>query len=169
MQTKFLYLCTRSYFRCTHKQDGCKALKQVQRIKGEEIMYQTTYLIHHTCKETLRARPLVVEYSDLIDPNLISFQTSMTSEQDHQHCNHSSKIPLIISSVKREECVSEDASHEAKSTLEDPWNDITGLDTFPVWTPYQDEVESASLDGLHMEVNQLCDIQNFHYFDDHMY
>lgn len=165
MQTKFLFLCTRCYFRCTHKQDGCKALKQVQRIKGDEIMYQTTYLSHHTCKETLRARPLVVEYSDPIDPNLISFKTSITPEQD-QHCKHSSKKPLIISSVKREECLSEDAS---KSTLEDPWNDITGLDTLPVWTPYQDEVESASLDGLHMKVNQFCGIQNFHYFDDHMY
>ncbi|XP_047944261.1 WRKY DNA-binding transcription factor 70-like [Salvia hispanica] len=160
----------RSYFRCTHKQDGCKALKQVQRIKGDEIMYHTTYLIHHTCNETLRARPLIVD-SDPIDANLISFQTNITLEQD-QHCNHSSKKPLIVSSVKREQCVSEDTSHEAKSTLEDPWNEITGLDTLgykPVWTPYQDEVESASLDGLHMEVNQLCGIQNFHYFDDHMY
>ncbi|KAL1559365.1 WRKY transcription factor [Salvia divinorum] len=160
----------RSYFRCTHKQDGCKALKQVQRIKGDEIIYQTTYFIHHTCKETLRARPLVMD-SDPIDQNLISFQTSTTSEQD-QHCNHSSKKPLSISSVKSEECVSEDASHEANSTLEDPWNDITGLDTLgykPVWTPFQDEVESASLHGVHMKFDQLCDIQNFHYFDDHMY
>ncbi|XP_057778452.1 WRKY DNA-binding transcription factor 70 isoform X2 [Salvia miltiorrhiza] len=147
----------RSYFRCTHKQEGCKALKQVQRIKGDEIMYQTTYLNHHSCKETLRPPPLLVN-SDPIDPNLISFQTP---KQDQ--IQSSKKL-----TVKCEECVSEGASNEAKSTLEDPWHDITGLDPLgykPLWFPYQDEVESASLHGLDMEVNQLFDIQNFHYFD----
>lgn len=119
-------------------------------------MYQTTYLNHHTCKETLRAPPLVLN-SDPIDPNLISFETSIPS-----------KKPEMISSVKLEECLSEGASHETKSTLEDPWHDITGLDPLgykPVWAPYQDEVESASLHGLDMEVDQLCDIPNFNYFD----
>ncbi|XP_042017629.1 WRKY DNA-binding transcription factor 70-like isoform X1 [Salvia splendens] len=156
----------RSYFRCTHKKEGCKALKQVQRIKGDEVMYQTTYLNHHTCNETLRAPPLVLD-SDPIDPNLISFQTSNPSEQDKhgQFCINSTKKPLVVSSVKREECVSEDVSNEAKSTLEDPWHDITGLEYEPVWAPYQDEVESTTLHGLDMEVDQLCDIQNFKYFD----
>ncbi|KAL1542049.1 WRKY transcription factor [Salvia divinorum] len=153
----------RSYFRCTYKKEGCKALKQVQRINGDEVMYQTTYLNHHTCNETLRAPPLVVD-SNPIDPHLISFQTSNPSEQDNhgQYGNNSTKKPLVVSSVKLEECVSEDASNEAKSTLEVPWHDITGLD-YDVWAPYQGEVESASLHGLDMEVDQLSDIQNFHY------
>lgn len=154
--------CTRSYFRCTHKQEGCKALKQVQRVKeGDQTLYQTTYFNHHTCQDTLRARPLLVE-SDPVDPTLISFQTSLPPRQDKEDQR------MITSSIKHEDSVSEDVSHEAKSTLEDPWNEITGLEPLgykPVWAPYQDEVESTSLHGLDMEVDQLTDIQNFHYFD----
>lgn len=154
----------RCYFRCTHKSDGCKALKQVQRVKGDQILYQITYFNHHTCKETLRASPLVVD-SDPDDPNLISFRTSIPSKQDEDHQSNDSSKPLIISSVKQEDSLSEDASHESKSTLEDPWHDITGLDPLgykPVWAPYQEEVESA-LHGLDMEVDQLSDIENFNY------
>lgn len=160
----------RCYFRCTHKHDGCKALKQVQRVQGEDQveLYQTTYFNHHTCKETLRAPPLMLD-SEPLDPNLISFQTlknDQDDEDDHT-CKKNSSKPLILSSVKQEDSMSDAASHEAKSTLEDPWHDITGLEPLgykPYWAPYQDEVES-SLHGLDMEVNQLSDMVNFHYFD----
>lgn len=93
---------------------------------------------------------------------------------------------MIISSVKQESKEDtqsdEDLSHDSKSTLEDPWQDIIGLEPLgykPVWAPnpilssYQEEVasrfhscESTSLHGLDMEVNQLSDIDNFHYFDE---
>lgn len=107
--------------------------------------------------------------SEPLDPNLISFQTlknDQDDEDDHT-CKKNSSKPLILSSVKQEDSMSDAASHEAKSTLEDPWHDITGLEPLgykPFWAPYQDEVES-SLHGLDMEVNQLSDMVNFHYFD----
>lgn len=165
----FLWRCTRCYFRCTHKQDGCKALKQVQRVqKGDQVLYQITYFNHHSCKDTPRAPPLMLP-SEPLDPNLISFQTLKNQDEEDDHaCNKSSSRPLVLSSVKQEDSMSDGASHEAGSTLEDPWQDITGLEPLGykplIWAPYQDEVES-SLHGLDMEVNQLSDILNFHYFD----
>lgn len=41
----------RNYYRCTHKNDqGCHAMKQVQRIQDNPPLYRTTYYGHHTCK-----------------------------------------------------------------------------------------------------------------------
>ncbi|KAG8381002.1 hypothetical protein BUALT_Bualt06G0075500 [Buddleja alternifolia] len=161
----------RCYFRCTHKYEGCKALKQVQIIKEDPIYYQTTYFNHHTCTDTLRAPHLILD-PDPVEPNLISFQSK----------------PMInnISLVKKEytdhdhRTQSEDVSDDAKSSL-NPWQEIIGLEPWgsykPQWDPkmrsYQEEegsgfqsCGSTSLYGLDMEVNQLGDIDNFLYFDD---
>ncbi|RDX59658.1 putative WRKY transcription factor 70, partial [Mucuna pruriens] len=38
----------RSYYRCTYKNDqGCQAIKQVQRIQDDPPLYRTTYYGHH--------------------------------------------------------------------------------------------------------------------------
>ncbi|KAF3783929.1 putative WRKY transcription factor 70 [Nymphaea thermarum] len=43
----------RSYFRCTHKFDqGCPAIKQVQRLDHNPSLLQITYMSSHTCKPT---------------------------------------------------------------------------------------------------------------------
>ncbi|CAN6467652.1 unnamed protein product [Victoria cruziana] len=43
----------RSYFRCTHKFDqGCPAIKQVQRLDQNPALLQITYMGSHTCKPT---------------------------------------------------------------------------------------------------------------------
>ncbi|QHN96416.1 putative WRKY transcription factor [Arachis hypogaea] len=49
MNSKYL----RNYYRCSHKCDeGCPAMKQVQRIQENPPLYRTTYYGHHTCKNT---------------------------------------------------------------------------------------------------------------------
>ncbi|KAL8247864.1 hypothetical protein R6Q59_009080 [Mikania micrantha] len=53
----------RCYFRCTHKSNGCKALKQVQKLEDESNMYQITYLGHHSCP-TLSHREVVLDFED---------------------------------------------------------------------------------------------------------
>ncbi|KAL8552373.1 hypothetical protein ACS0TY_001170 [Phlomoides rotata] len=155
----------RCYYRCSHKHEGCKAIKQVQRTKGEAIIsYEITYFYQHTCTETVRAPHLVVE-SDPVQRNLISFQTSNTQSKQDQD----SPDPIKLSSFKQEDTQSEDASHEAKSSLEDTWQDYIGLDLLgymPEWVPYQQEVASRFdhyLHGLDMEVDQLSDINTFHF------
>ncbi|KAK1265389.1 WRKY transcription factor 55 [Acorus gramineus] len=40
----------RSYYRCTHKNYGCDAKKQVQRLDDDPNMYEVTYGDPHTCR-----------------------------------------------------------------------------------------------------------------------
>lgn len=71
----------RCYFRCTHKHDqGCKATKQVQRMKEDPVMYQTTYFGHHTCHDTLMRAPQII--SDPMDSFLLSFETKTSTRQN---------------------------------------------------------------------------------------
>ncbi|KAL2331323.1 hypothetical protein Fmac_018904 [Flemingia macrophylla] len=50
MNAKYL----RSYYRCTHKyNEGCPAIKHVQRIQEDPPLYRTTYYGHHNCKTSL--------------------------------------------------------------------------------------------------------------------
>ncbi|KAK4268394.1 hypothetical protein QN277_025059 [Acacia crassicarpa] len=40
----------RNYYRCTHKYDqGCEAIKHVQKIQDDPPIFRTTYFGHHTC------------------------------------------------------------------------------------------------------------------------
>ncbi|KAE8714441.1 WRKY DNA-binding protein 70 [Hibiscus syriacus] len=62
----------RSYYRCTHKKEqGCQATKQVQKIEDDPPKYETIYLGHHTCKDTLNPCHLIMDHSD--SSLLISF------------------------------------------------------------------------------------------------
>lgn len=48
----------RSYYRCTHKcEQGCPAIKKVQRIQEDPPLYRTTYCGNHICKASLITDP----------------------------------------------------------------------------------------------------------------
>ncbi|KAL4368553.1 hypothetical protein GQ457_05G023910 [Hibiscus cannabinus] len=50
----------RSYFRCTRKYgQGCRAMKQVQRMEDDPQMYETTYIGTHTCMDSFRAPQII--------------------------------------------------------------------------------------------------------------
>lgn len=54
-------LARRSYFRCTRKHDqGCKAIKQVQRMQENPDVFHTTYIGLHTCTDNLKASEIMV-------------------------------------------------------------------------------------------------------------
>ncbi|XP_031498586.1 transcription factor WRKY45-2-like isoform X2 [Nymphaea colorata] len=58
----------RSYFRCTHKFDqGCPAIKQVQRLDHNPSLLQITYMSSHTCKPT-RCSPDLAAAAAAADP-----------------------------------------------------------------------------------------------------
>ncbi|KAK6155993.1 hypothetical protein DH2020_010241 [Rehmannia glutinosa] len=165
----------RCYYRCTHKYEGCKATRQVQRSTKEEdsILYQITYFNHHTCTQT--HSHLILDSDPVNQPNLISFQTNIISPSKKDPINPMTNISSSVKQEPKEEDhaqISEDVS-EAKSTLQDPWqDDVIGLEPFgyrPVWAPMEasgfQSCESTSFHGLDMEVNQLGDIDNLHYFD----
>ncbi|EYU20128.1 hypothetical protein ABFS82_06G056400 [Erythranthe guttata] len=177
----------RCYYRCTHKYEGCKATKQVQRIKEDPLTYQTTYMSHHTCTETQRAPPHVAMLLDDSDPmesaNLISFQSK---KPDRQNFPTSVFTPSVVKQESKEntpQTTDEDLS-ESKSMIhkDTMWQNtsigVGPLEQKPAWThpimngPYVEEDQAAGsgfdrdscesstiFDGLDcLEVNQFADI-----------
>ncbi|CAL0305343.1 unnamed protein product [Lupinus luteus] len=116
----------RSYFRCSRKYDqGCQAMKQVQRIEEKPYMYHTTYIGFHTCKDTLEA-PQMVTYSDTLDSFLVNSNSDskVPNEKDTPFC---SQIDPII----KQEYPKEDTSNDLKDNL-DPtlWSDLKDLELY---------------------------------------
>ncbi|KAK7385439.1 hypothetical protein VNO78_31159 [Psophocarpus tetragonolobus] len=75
----------RSYFRCCHKYDqGCGAIKQVQRDQENPDMYQTTYIGIHTCNATPKATHSVT-HSATRDSHLLNsdHDTKVTNVQNY--------------------------------------------------------------------------------------
>nr|ADT82685.1 WRKY1 [Catharanthus roseus] len=110
----------RCYFRCTHKNEGCKATKQVQIVTKNPLMYQTTYFGQHTCNDHLLMRAphhdIIQEISsDPMDSCLLSFQTTVNNIPSSSSNNQAIK-PLpkqVIVAVTKED--SDDFSSDGKS------------------------------------------------------
>lgn len=141
----------RCYFRCTHKSKGCKATKQVQIIKQNPTLYQTTYFHHHTCKDSLALSAQVD--SDPVDNNLISFQGNIVPLKDH------SPNPIDVSSPQIE--------YFTSNTSSDPWEDIFDLYSAghkPEWGSlsgsYEEEVVSG-IQSFDMEFDRLGEMDSF--------
>ncbi|KAA8539704.1 hypothetical protein F0562_026396 [Nyssa sinensis] len=97
----------RCYFRCAHKKNqGCGAIKQVQRMKEDPNMYQTTYFGRHTCRETPAAPRMIISDSDPVESYLLSFESKKIStelvkeeskEETHSDpCNNLSSLDSIV-------------------------------------------------------------------------
>ncbi|KAE9604100.1 hypothetical protein Lal_00002295 [Lupinus albus] len=108
----------RSYFRCSRKYDqGCQAIKQVQRIEEKPFMYHTTYIGFHTCKDTLNA-PQMVTYSDTLD-------SKVPNEKDTTFC--SQIIPIIKQEYPKEDTFNNDLKDNLDPTL---WSDLKDLELY---------------------------------------
>ncbi|XP_019425193.1 PREDICTED: probable WRKY transcription factor 70 isoform X2 [Lupinus angustifolius] len=76
---------TSKYLKCTHKFDqGCSAIKQVQRIQKDPPLYRTTYYGHHTCKSTFNPDMIFEPDSSSASSILLSFNNSFSIKQEHQ-------------------------------------------------------------------------------------
>ncbi|RZB83049.1 WRKY DNA-binding transcription factor 70-like [Glycine soja] len=92
-QSKYL----RSYYRCTHKNDqGCQAIKQVQRIQDNPPLYRTTYYSHHTCKSPMNPEIIVEPFSPSASSILLSFDNNLQSKQENPFSSS------ILASTKHE-------------------------------------------------------------------
>ncbi|XP_028778885.1 probable WRKY transcription factor 70 [Neltuma alba] len=108
----------RSYMRCTRKyEQGCRAVKQVQRIQENPEMYQITYIGYHTCKDILKTPQVVTESGNwepfFADSKIIPNEVIKVHpiKQEHHH--------------PREET----PSYLTNSGLDDPilWSDLKDL------------------------------------------
>ncbi|KAK4268400.1 hypothetical protein QN277_025065 [Acacia crassicarpa] len=114
----------RNYYRCTHKHDqGCGAIKQVQKIQDDPPLFRTTYFGHHTCTNPLNPHIFLDSY-DLINSTsafILSFENnnhninnnnlSTTFEPENDNNNNKTNSFFVSSgssfpsssSVKKEE------------------------------------------------------------------
>ncbi|XP_061362374.1 WRKY DNA-binding transcription factor 70-like [Gastrolobium bilobum] len=80
MNAKYL----RSYFRCTHKNEqGCPAIKQVQRIQDYPPLYRTTYYGHHKCKSSINSEMILEPNSSSGSSIFLSFNNSLSSKEEY--------------------------------------------------------------------------------------
>ncbi|RDX62837.1 putative WRKY transcription factor 70, partial [Mucuna pruriens] len=80
MNAKYL----RSYYRCTHKYDeGCPAIKQVQRIQEDPPLYRTTYYGRHNCKSSLSPEIITEPASSSGSSIFLSFSNSFPSKEEY--------------------------------------------------------------------------------------
>ncbi|KAJ7959522.1 putative WRKY transcription factor [Quillaja saponaria] len=132
----------RSYFRCTRKFDqGCKAIKQVQRIEDIPETYQTTYIGHHTCNSMFLKTPqmLTVTDSSFSDPCWESFLVNehsnhhsikIPSEQEQPFTLSSSSNQTIKQEYSKEDQTPSDLTDNNFSSLDnnDLWSDLKGFE-----------------------------------------
>ncbi|KAL3524070.1 hypothetical protein ACH5RR_016904 [Cinchona calisaya] len=171
----------RCYFRCTHKYDqSCKANKQVQRIKEDPPLYQTTYFGHHTCQGPPMRAPQIISDSDHMTDSscLLSFEAKPPTKQGPYFPNNHSAMMISTQELKKDETQS-DASDNKSCLLQD----LVTSESSKVISPYegssahQDEVASSMQscsstplhDGLdHMEAfsTEFADLDQDLYFND---
>ncbi|XLR39003.1 hypothetical protein HN51_026165 [Arachis hypogaea] len=137
----------RSYFRCSRKyEEGCRAIKQVQKTQENPIMYQTTYTGMHTCKSTPNSNNNV--------PRLL------VNSQNHHHdskvSNEKDYYPIIspLTPTVTQEHAKEDSPSDVGDHKLDPvWSDLKDFE--PSIKPSINLVKNF---GTH-------DDDEFHHFD----
>ena len=87
----------RNYYRCTHKYDqGCPAIKQVQRIQEDPPLYRATYYGHHNCKSTFN-QEIILEPDTFSGSSMfLSFNNSIPSQE------HPFSSPVFESTKRKE-------------------------------------------------------------------
>ncbi|BAT92709.1 hypothetical protein VIGAN_07152200 [Vigna angularis var. angularis] len=106
----------RSYYRCTHKNDqGCQAIKQVQRIQDVPPLYRTTYYGHHTCKSRMNSEIVLEPLSPSASSTLLSFNSSF-------HCKQENPFPSSLLASTKHELV--EVIHDEHS----PQNQLSSLE-----------------------------------------
>ncbi|KAK1283186.1 putative WRKY transcription factor 70 [Acorus calamus] len=66
----------RSYYRCTHKYQGCHASKHVQRSDDDPSTYLVTYMGQHTCRTTTLTTNQTISNSSPTEPIILCFSSS---------------------------------------------------------------------------------------------
>ncbi|XP_027926250.1 WRKY DNA-binding transcription factor 70-like [Vigna unguiculata] len=90
----------RNYYRCTHRDQGCQATKQVQRVQEDPILYKTIYYGEHSCKSLTNPEIILDPMSPSSSSKFLSFNNSFPTPSKQDCPFLSSSFPS--SSVKRE-------------------------------------------------------------------
>ncbi|XP_071732246.1 probable WRKY transcription factor 54 [Rutidosis leptorrhynchoides] len=122
LDTKF----PRCYFRCSYKSEGCKALKQVQKMDDGSELFQITYFGFHTCQSMHKNTQMFSSTGDL-NSFLLNFEDSKIKESPsslstitNTHFTPSMKQEDDSNAQSCDHTVS--SNHDTSSTP--LWNDI---------------------------------------------
>lgn len=118
----------RCYFRCRHKSEGCKALKQVQQLEDGSEKFHVTYFGYHTCQNMQKNTQMFSDTGAL--KFYLNFKDSNISHSPSSH----STITHLLEQEDDSNAQSDD-HHLATSNDDDKqsialWKDIIGDDIF---------------------------------------
>ncbi|XP_076953646.1 putative WRKY transcription factor 70 [Bidens hawaiensis] len=130
----------RCYYRCTYKDEGCKALKQVQKLEDEPEMFHITYLGSHTC-QNMKKKTQMFSHSEDLSFFLLNFEGSKTS------CSPSS-LSTITNVCITPSLEQEDYSNNHDTSSNYSWKDMIGN-----LEPSYDDIFK---DGISMDDFNLC-------------
>nr|XP_043614247.1 probable WRKY transcription factor 70 [Erigeron canadensis] len=108
----------RCYFRCTHKHEGCKALKQVQKLEDGSEMFHITYFGFHTC-QNMHKNAHMFSNSGALNSFLLDFE----EKKIIQSPSNLSTITNDDSSTQSDDHLASCNDGLSSSTL---WKDIIG-------------------------------------------
>ncbi|KAJ9546209.1 hypothetical protein OSB04_025916 [Centaurea solstitialis] len=114
----------RCYFRCTHKNDGCKALKQVQKLEDGSEKFHVMYIGHHTCQNVYNNTQM------FSDPGALS---SFLLNFDGTKVNDSPSSPSTITNVQNTPLMEQEDDSNAQSDDLVAFNTNGGQSSIPIW------------------------------------
>ncbi|KAE8702631.1 hypothetical protein F3Y22_tig00110482pilonHSYRG00516 [Hibiscus syriacus] len=105
----------RSYLRCSRKYDqGCRAIKQVQKIDDGSQMYRTTYIGTHTCTNyAVNAPPLIITNSESWETGAVDSEILIKRHHDQR------SDPTPTGAALKQE-----TKEETSSDVTDMWKDL---------------------------------------------
>ncbi|XLR30795.1 hypothetical protein HN51_050680 [Arachis hypogaea] len=143
----------RSYFRCSRKyEEGCRAIKQVQKTQENPVMYETTYTGMHTCKSTPNSNNNV--------PRLLL--NSQNHHHDSKVSNEKDYYPIIspLTPTVTQEHAKEDSPSDVGDHKLDPvWSDLKDFE--PSIKPSINLVKNFGMDSVHFGTHDDDDDDEF--------
>ncbi|KAK4273787.1 hypothetical protein QN277_017118 [Acacia crassicarpa] len=117
------YEWRKSYFRCTRKHDqGCKAVKQVQRREENPEMFLTIYIGVHTCKDNLKTPEMVVTDSGNWESYLAPTDSNKAPHDDQKAS--SSPTPTIKQEYPKVDTPVSEITDNSDPNLWPDWKDF---------------------------------------------
>lgn len=128
----------RCYFRCTNKNEGCKALKQVQKLEDGSEMFHITYFGHHTCQNVHKNTHMFSD-SGALSVFLLNFEDT--------NINNSSSSPSTITNVQNTPLMEQEDDSNAQSDDDHmAFNTNHGQSSIPTWKDMIGDLESSHED-----------------------
>ncbi|XP_038981088.1 WRKY DNA-binding transcription factor 70-like [Phoenix dactylifera] len=125
----------RGYFKCGQKKDqGCQAIKHVQRMQDDPPMFLVTYIGQHSCTDVFQTSQWIPDDSPPSDKCMLSF------ESDRSSINHQGNYWSSPEVVPKSPTLWEpsQATSSKKSTMETSYDapSIPAAVDLPEWSPF---------------------------------